>query len=102
MRQGAVSSHNIVVMAKYPSLTRKTVGSADFKAKCLEYIDHVKESRAEYVVTRHGKPVAKLVPIAEEKPASIIGCMRGTVLKYDRPFDPVPGVWSIDHADDEE
>jgi prevent-host-death family protein len=88
-------------MAKYPSLKRTTVGSADFKAKCLEYIDHVKESRAEYIVTRHGKPVARLVPVEAKTPASIIGCMRGSVLKYDRPYDPVPGVWSIDHPEDE-
>lgn len=86
---------------KYRSLRRKTVGSADFKAKCLEYIDHVKESRAEYIVTRHGRPVAKLVPVEANEPTSIIGCMRGSVLKYDRPFDPVPGVWSIDHPEDE-
>ena len=88
-------------MAKYPPLTRKKVGAADFKTRCLELIDHVKESRAEYIVTRHGRPVAKLVPVDEEKPASIIGSMRGTVLKYERPFDPVPGVWSIDQPDDE-
>jgi len=88
-------------MAKYPSLRRTTVGSADFKSKCLEYIDHVKESRAEYVVTRHGTPVARLVPVETQTPVSIIGCMRGSVLKYERPYDPVPGVWSIDHPEDE-
>jgi prevent-host-death family protein len=88
-------------MSKSPPLKRTTVGSADFKAKCLEYIDHVKESHAEYVVTRHGKPVAKLVPVEASKPTSIIGCMKGSILKYERPFDPVPGVWSIDHPDDE-
>jgi prevent-host-death family protein len=87
-------------MAKHPPLSRKTVGSADFKSKCLEYIDHVKEARAEYIVTRHGKPVAKLVPVDSEKPRSIIGCMKGTVLKYERPFDPVPAVWSIDHPEE--
>ena len=89
-------------MAKYPPLTRTKVGSADFKARCLELIDRVKESRAEYIVTRHGKPVAKLVPVDDEKPTSMVGCMRGTVLKYERPFDPVPGVWSIDQPDDEQ
>jgi hypothetical protein len=24
-----------------------------------------------------------------------MGCMNGTVLKYDRPFDPVPGDWDV-------
>jgi len=80
---------------------QKRVGAADFKARCLEYIDQVKETRAEYIVTRHGEPVARLVPIETNKPASFIGCMRGTVLSFDRPFDPVPAVWSIDQPGDE-
>ena len=87
-------------MAKYPPLNKKTVGTADFKAKCLEYIDHVKEARAEYIVTRHGRPVARLVPVEASRPTSIVGCMKGSVLKYERPFDAVPGIWSIDHPDD--
>ena len=30
---------------------RVTVGSAEFKARCLELVDRVKESRTEFVVT---------------------------------------------------
>lgn len=87
-------------MAKIPSSFRSSVGSADFKARCLELIDHVKESRAEYIVTRHGKPVARLVPVEAEQQGSPLGSMKGTVLKYERPFDSVPAIWSIDHPGD--
>jgi prevent-host-death family protein len=80
---------------------KDTVGSAEFKARCLELIDRVKETRAEFVVTRHGKPVARLVPVESEQPISPLGAMRGTVLAYERPFDPVPGTWSLDAGDDE-
>ena len=72
------------------------VGSAEFKARCLEFIDHVHEARAEYIVTRHGRPVAKLGPVGEVVPASAVGVMQGTLLKYDQPFDPIPAVWSIE------
>jgi prevent-host-death family protein len=72
------------------------VGAAEFKAKCLELVDHVKEARAEYVVTRHGKPVAKLVPVEPDPPVSPLGSMRGTVVTYERPFEPVPATWSLD------
>jgi len=89
-----------MAMAKVPLSSRSSVGSADFKARCLELIDHVKQSRAEYIVTRHGKPVARLVPVEAEPKGSPLGCMKGTVLKYERPFDSVPAIWSIDHADD--
>jgi len=72
------------------------VGSAEFKARCLELVDHVREARAEYVVTRHGRPVARLVPVEPETSSSILGCLDGSVLAFDRPFDPVPGRWTID------
>jgi prevent-host-death family protein len=76
------------------------VGSAEFKARCLELIDHVREARAEYVVTRHGRPVARLVPVEADAPASIVGCLGGSVLDYDKPFDPVPGRWTVDSDTD--
>lgn len=73
-----------------------SVGAAEFKARCLELVDHVKEARAEYVVTRHGKPVARLVPVEAETPVSPLGSMRDTVVSYERPFEPVPATWSLD------
>lgn len=84
-----------MVMAKSRLPSRNRVGAADFKTRCLELIDHVRESRAEYIVTRHGSPVAKLVPVDPDAPASPLGVMRGTLLSYDRPFDPVPATWTL-------
>jgi prevent-host-death family protein len=77
---------------------RTTIGSAEFKAHCLELVDRVKESRAEYVVTRHGKPVAKLVPV-DATPVSLIGALPKSVQRFDDPFAPVPAAWSLDAAD---
>jgi len=84
-----------MVMSKKRDLARGDVGSAEFKARCLELIDHVRESRAEYVVTNHGRPVARLVPVERPAAAVFIGSMKGSVLGYDAPFDPMPGAWSI-------
>ena len=85
-------------MAKRPKPST-VVGSAEFKARCLEFIEHVRESREEYVVTRHGTPVAKLVPVDEAASVSPLGVMRGTLLKYERPFDPIPATWSLDQEE---
>jgi prevent-host-death family protein len=82
-------------MSKKRDTPRGDVGSAEFKARCLELVDHVREARAEYVVTRHGRPVARLVPVERETPAAFIGSMKGSVLGYDRPFAPVPGAWHV-------
>jgi hypothetical protein len=40
--------------------------------------------------------VAQLVPVDAQAPASPLGVMRGTVLRYDSPFDPIPATWSVD------
>lgn len=83
-------------MAKTPrTAPRGDVGSAEFKARCLELVDHVRESRAEYVVTRHGRPVAKLVPVDRAASTGFVGSMKGSVLGYDAPFEPVPGSWDL-------
>lgn len=82
------------------------IGAAEFKARCLELMDRVRETREEYVITKHGKPVAKLVPYdAPTRSRSFFGSMRGTVLRYDRPFDPVDGEWTPERgfaAEDDE
>jgi prevent-host-death family protein len=52
-----------------------TVGATEFKAKCLELMDRVAERRATYVITKRGRPVAKLVPADPPVPRSPFGCM---------------------------
>jgi prevent-host-death family protein len=79
-----------------PPSAAPTVAAADFKATCLELMDRVRETGQEYVVTKHGKPVAKLVPYVAPKPRRVLGSMKGTVLKYERPFDPIDAEWDID------
>lgn len=76
---------------------QSSIGAAQFKATCLELMDRVRETGAEYVVTKHGRPVAKLVPYTEPTPKqnSIWGSMKGTVLWYDRPLDPPDEEWDI-------
>ena len=39
-----------------------------FKARCLALLDEVARSHQTIVVTKHGKPVAKLVPINDKAP----------------------------------
>ncbi len=37
--------------------------ASEFKARCLAVLDDVARTREEVVVTKHGVPVARLVPI---------------------------------------
>jgi prevent-host-death family protein len=76
----------------------KRVGATEFKARCLELVEHVRESRAEYIVTRHGTPVARLVPVdAGPERVSLLGCMRDSVLGFERPLDAIDDEWAMDH-----
>jgi prevent-host-death family protein len=54
------------------------IPAGEFKAKCLQVLDEVQRLRMPIVVTKRGKPVAKLVPL-EDQPESFIGSMKGTM-----------------------
>ena len=73
----------------------ESVAAAEFKARCLELMDRVRETGVEYVVTKHGEPVAKLVPYRALERVPFFGSMKGSVLKYERPFDPIDGEYGV-------
>lgn len=82
--------------AKSPAGGRIAAGV--FKARCLDLMDRVRETGAEYVITKHGRPVAKLVPVVDSPRQSLFGSMKGTVLGYERPFDPIDGDYDINRS----
>lgn len=55
----------------------KTMPAGEFKARCLRVMEEVKKYRTPVVITKKGRPVAKLVP--PDAPVSdVFGCMTGT------------------------
>jgi prevent-host-death family protein len=72
------------------------VAAAAFKAQCLELMNRVRETGAEYVVTKHGRPFARLVPYDEPARKPLFGAMKGTVLKYERPLEPIDADYDLD------
>ena len=54
----------------------KTIKASEFKAKCLKLMNEVAESGTEYVITKNGRPVSRLVP-CHNKPKSLFGIDRG-------------------------
>ena len=44
----------------------KTMAAGSFKAKCLAVMDEVQAKHETVVITKRGKPVAKLVPVNAE------------------------------------
>ena len=54
----------------------KKMAASTFKTNCLAVMDEVQSKRITVVITKHGKPVAKLVPV-ETKVDDIFGFLRG-------------------------
>src|SRR5580692_2866208 len=54
----------------------KQIPAGEFKARCLAIMDQVMQSGEPIVVTKHGKPVVKLVP-AENRADDIFDYMAG-------------------------
>jgi prevent-host-death family protein len=50
-----------------------TMQASTFKARCLAVLDDVAHSHRSVVITKHGKPVARLVPIEVEDRAKTMG-----------------------------
>jgi prevent-host-death family protein len=54
----------------------KTMAAGSFKTKCLALMDEVRSKRETIVITKHGRPVAKLVP-ANAEADEIYGFLAG-------------------------
>ena len=52
----------------------RRIGAAQFKQECLSLLDRL--SPEGIIITKHGRPVAKLIPLGTDS-ASMIGCLKG-------------------------
>jgi len=57
----------------------KSIPISEFKAKCLGLIEQVDKIRQPLRITRHGRPVADLIPAVPDRKRKFLGDMAGTV-----------------------
>lgn len=55
----------------------RTIPAGTFKAQCLALMDEVEATHEPIVITKRGKPVAKLVPAETEKKDDLFGFLEG-------------------------
>ncbi|MEW5818372.1 MAG: type II toxin-antitoxin system prevent-host-death family antitoxin [Spirochaetota bacterium] len=72
------------------------IGAGKFKAQCLKLMDYVKARHETIIITKHGKPIAKLVPVETEKEFTLFGSMAGTVLEEKDIITPLEEEWEVD------
>lgn len=68
-----------------------TIAAGEFKAKCLKLLDEVAETRKTLIITKHGKPVAEVIPVKPE--TKLFGSMKGSVLWEGDIISPIDVEW---------
>lgn len=78
------------------------IKAAEFKAKCLKLIDEVAATRESLVITKRGKPVARLAPIeAPDTTPSVFGYMAGSAEIVGDIVEATKEDWAAESGDDD-
>lgn len=81
----------------------RSVPAGEFKANCLRLMDEVQETGMVIVVTKHRRPVVRVSPYREERPALVGSCAGQLRIIADIDDDPAipPDDWEMlaDHPD---
>jgi prevent-host-death family protein len=64
----------MTMIERKPAMKKMAAGA--FKVHCLKVMDEVQSKRESVLITKRGKPVAKLVPVGNEKD-DIFGFLKG-------------------------
>lgn len=67
------------------------VSKSKFKPRALKYFRQVEATRQGLIITDRGKPVLRITPYQPALDAQAAGPkrLRGAVVRYDDPFEPV-------------
>jgi prevent-host-death family protein len=70
----------------------KSLPAGEFKARCLALLDTVARTRQPLIITKRGKPVAKIVPTDTHAPKKLLGSVKfhGDVV------EPILDDWEIE------
>ena len=72
------------------------ISAAEFKAKCLKLMDEVAKTRKPIVITKRGKPVAKLVAAEPGRRRPLFGYMAGTITYVGDIESPIDVEWEAE------
>jgi len=65
------------------------MGAGEFKARCLAVLDEVATSRREIIITKRGRPVAKLVPLRKSPSVPV----QGLIIRQGDLVAPIDAEW---------
>ena len=65
-----------------------TVSKSEFRPRALEFFNQVQRTGQPLIITERGKPVLRVSPVVDD-PERYLAPLRGSVLSYDAPMEPV-------------
>lgn len=75
------------------------ISAAEFKAKCLKIMDTVQHTREEVLITKRGKPIARLLPAGSPVKKSPFASMLKQAEMMDDLIDPTGETWNAEGRD---
>ena len=85
-------------MSEWEEKPGSEIKASVFKATCLKLIDSVAASGEEVIITKHGKPLAKLVPFRQ--PPQLYGLFKGRMQFLGDVVAPIDVDWEVLEGDD--
>ncbi len=74
----------------------RTIMASRFKAECLAILDQVERMRISVVVTKHGRPIARVVPLDEPGQRSTLKGSVRLVAEDDEAYYSTGERWDVD------
>lgn len=93
VREDTVHAYRVRETLSTAVLRGNVVSAAEFKANCLFLMDEVRDKGVEFVITKHNQPVARLVPVLDEKGKKFIGRGGGMIAEKGDIVAPTAPDW---------
>jgi prevent-host-death family protein len=79
----------------------REIPAGEFKARCLALMDELRDRGGEYLITKRGVPVARLLPVYVER-RPLLGSMKGTLKTRGDIVNPLDEPWEALRGWDDE
>ncbi len=74
------------------------IAAGKFKIHCLKLMDEVQKSHQEIIITKRGKPVARLVPIGNIAPVQLFGYLKNSITTTGDIVKPLEDPWNAEQG----
>jgi prevent-host-death family protein len=76
-------------------MAERSIQASRFKAECLALLDEVERDHVSLVVTKHGRPIARVVPLEDPRVRSAAGSVR-LLVREDEAYYSTSDEWEAE------